>query len=128
MNTIKTLIVDDQIQVAESLSKTLSLNFSEQLEVEICRSAETALDVLEQRPFDLLITDWHLPGMSGLALILRARKKFPDLKIVFMSLVPLAEIEDKVELIADMSIRKPFHASMVATQLHSLFTRDGVAA
>ncbi len=49
-----------------------------------CLSAEDALVVLRQQPFDLMITDIGLPGMSGLDLARQARAIQP-LEIVVSS-------------------------------------------
>jgi two-component system, cell cycle sensor histidine kinase and response regulator CckA len=37
------------------------------------------------KPFDLLITDLNMPGMSGRALALELRRLQPDLRVLFMS-------------------------------------------
>jgi signal transduction histidine kinase/CheY-like chemotaxis protein len=45
-----------------------------------------ALQILEEeRPVDLLVVDYAMPDMSGVALAARARERQPDLKIVLMT-------------------------------------------
>jgi len=45
-------------------------------------SAREALDLLQVRKFDLLVTDQGMPGMSGAELIEQVRRERPDLAIV----------------------------------------------
>lgn len=116
MTGVRILIVDDEPNIASTLARTLEVVFAGDLEVIICKTAEIAFALLNTGSFDLLISDWHLPGMSGLSLILQSRKAFPDLKIVFMTASPIPELEEKVRLVADMYIHKPFKAHILAEQ------------
>jgi DNA-binding NtrC family response regulator len=70
---------------------------------------QEALRALEARPFQVLVTDLRLPGMSGLELIRRARRLQPDLRVVLMS--AFGEPKDIVEAMrlgADDFLPKPF--------------------
>lgn len=44
-----------------------------------------ALEVLGKHPVDLLMTDILMPDVDGLELIMAARRKHPDLKVIAMS-------------------------------------------
>jgi len=46
---------------------------------------EVALELLSSGLFDLLLTDWQLPGLLGDELILRARERHPTMKALLMS-------------------------------------------
>ena len=48
-------------------------------------SAREALEALEREEFDLLITDFRMPDMSGLELAHAIRKRNPQLPIIVMS-------------------------------------------
>ena len=70
---------------------------------------QEALRVLEAQPFQVLVTDLRLPGMSGLELIRRARRLHPGLRVVLMS--AFGEPKDIVEAMrlgADDFLPKPF--------------------
>jgi len=47
----------------------------------------TALQVLEEVdfPFDLIITDFALPGTSGLTVVRTAKSRHPNIRIIYMS-------------------------------------------
>ena len=68
MNAQRILVVDDDSRVASSLSKVLK-HSSKNYDVSVAHSGEEALDVLNDEPVDLLITDLCMPGISGLELI-----------------------------------------------------------
>lgn len=61
----RVLIVDDETSVVVTMKALLEFDF----EVVACSSAEQALTLLEQEPFDVLCTDHSMPGMTGLELI-----------------------------------------------------------
>jgi CheY-like chemotaxis protein len=47
--------------------------------------AEEALARLSQTRFDLLITDYCMPGMNGVELIYRVRTSIPELPVILLS-------------------------------------------
>ncbi|EMS34168.1 putative two-component response regulator [Mariniradius saccharolyticus AK6] len=49
-------------------------------------SAEHALDSLQSKEIDLLITDFNLPGMDGLSLLRLVKKTSPQTKIIVLSM------------------------------------------
>jgi len=46
---------------------------------------QAALDVINSRPVDLLLTDIMMPGMNGIELLERAREIRPDLRAIVMT-------------------------------------------
>lgn len=117
---MKILIVEDESNVANTLQRSLCKKFGLQTEIVVCRVAEIALAFLQRESFDLLLTDWHLPGISGLVLISQARKSYPNLKIVFMTSSHLAEMKERVKGVADLYITKPFEMSVLLEKVQGL--------
>jgi len=62
------LIVDDHPNAASILARGLG-QFNRPVEILTARSGEEALELINQSPVDLLITDFMMPGMNGLELI-----------------------------------------------------------
>src|ERR1700722_19169349 len=48
-------------------------------------TAEEALEILEISPVDILLTDLRLPGASGLELLKRVARLFPDMAVVMLT-------------------------------------------
>ena len=63
------LIVDDEKPTREGLRAALE----ERYEVYIAEDAKTAMDLLENENFDVMLTDYRLPNEDGLKLIARAK-------------------------------------------------------
>ncbi len=63
------LIVDDEKPTREGLRAALE----ERYEVYIAEDATAAMDLLEHENFDVMLTDFRLPGEDGLKLIARAK-------------------------------------------------------
>lgn len=59
------LIVDDDIPLRDAVYDYIKMVG---YDVTVAQSAEEALDVLDEKPFDVVVTDIMLPGMDGLTL------------------------------------------------------------
>lgn len=114
------LIVEDEVNLANTLTRALKGNLGSGTYVEHCRTAEIALDKLAAKQYDFLISDWHLPGMSGLKLIASARRNYPHIKIIFMTAYLHEETSGKVMEIADKFFSKPFPVSALVDNIHTL--------
>lgn len=99
------LVVDDDEAVRRLIVHVLEkAGFS----VAAAEDAERALDYLgKSNPADLLVTDVHLPGRSGPELVQDARRRLPDLRVVFVS----GDTSDATEFDPVATLRKPFVAS-----------------
>jgi len=73
------LIVDDEPSIRESLAEFLR-DFG--MLVSTAGNAEEGLALLAKQPFDLLIADLRLPGMSGDLMIPKAHRLQPDLRFL----------------------------------------------
>ncbi len=63
------LIVDDEKPTREGLRAALE----ERYDIYIAEDANRAMDLLEHETFDVMLTDFRLPGEDGLKLIARAK-------------------------------------------------------
>ncbi len=77
------LILDDEENVALTLQD--SLEKLPECEIAIATSSTRALQLLEQQPFDLLITDYKMPDMDGLALARHVRQLYPQTVIIIIT-------------------------------------------
>jgi CheY-like chemotaxis protein len=80
----RVLLVDDDPLVADLLSGVLT---DAGCEVVVLSSAEQALEYMEVAKSDLdaVISDFRLPGLAGLAVIERARKRWPRVIPIVLS-------------------------------------------
>jgi DNA-binding response OmpR family regulator len=68
------LLVDDDQWVRDSLGLLFEL---EGCRLRTLATAEEGLKVLKTQTFDLILVDYHLPGIDGLEFIRQANKKNP---------------------------------------------------
>ncbi len=78
------LIVDDQSDIRRLFRSALE-TFNAAYRIVDVPSGEEAMLVVSGQPLDLLIADVGLPGISGLELIERAKKRNPSLKLILVT-------------------------------------------
>ena len=81
--TRRILLVDDDASVAMILKEGLEMLPG--CVVSVATSGEEALRMLGEQPFDLLITDYKMPEMDGLALTSRVRDEYPSIAVVMIT-------------------------------------------
>lgn len=82
---IKTYLVDDHTMMLHGIKGILSTDPKIEL-VGSSSNASQALREMAEIKAELLITDYHMPEMSGLELIRALRNTLPDLKIIVLSM------------------------------------------
>ena len=78
----KLLIVDDERNILRVISATLK---KEGYEVEVARTGEEALDKFSANHADLVVTDFKLPGMSGVDLLSSIKSINPDVPVIMLT-------------------------------------------
>jgi DNA-binding response OmpR family regulator len=102
------LLVEDQVNVAVTLARGLQLGLGKDTWVDTCHSAEAALHFFHLKPYDLLITDQNLPGLSGLGLITSLKQSFPHLITLVITGSPTEQLEVSARELSTPVIPKPF--------------------
>jgi len=116
------LLVEDETRVADFMKRGLK---SEGLFVEHAGDGETALELMEQRSFDLIVLDLMLPGISGQDVCrkMRARHNFTPV----LMLTALDSVDERVaglRLGADDYLAKPFSFDELLARIEALVRRD----
>ena len=77
------LVVDDEEHIALLLQEGLAK--LPNCEVTAATGGAQGLQFFAQRPFDLLITDYKMPGMDGIALANQIRQQYPQTPVILLS-------------------------------------------
>jgi CheY-like chemotaxis protein len=76
------LLVDDEPLILSALSLCLK---DAHHSVTTSLSGQEALDLLHQKPFDLVITDLNMPGVDGITVLRRTKGIRPQTRVVIMT-------------------------------------------
>ncbi|MGE5239047.1 MAG: sigma-54-dependent transcriptional regulator [Chloroflexota bacterium] len=76
------LIVEDESTLCQSLKRVLE---REGYEVEARENAESALKLLEEEIYDLVVTDIILPGIDGIELLGTIKERFPEVTVIVIT-------------------------------------------
>jgi PAS domain S-box-containing protein len=118
------LLVEDNAGVREMTRAVLERQGYGVFDAENGRAALTLLDRRES-PVHLLLIDVVLPDMSGKALFDRISKRYPGLKVIFMSgyddqvIAPTGVLEEGICL-----IQKPFSVKLLAAKVREVLDGD----
>ena len=103
---VQILVVDDEAIVRQSIKMLLEHDGHGVWAVD---SGEAALAELTQRKFDLVITDYSMPGMQGDELVARIRQLIPDQPIIMATaFVQEYKTFGEASGYADALLLKPF--------------------
>lgn len=121
---MKILIVDDFSTMRRIIKNLLrDLGFTNTAEAD---DGTTALPMLEGGQFDFVITDWNMPGMTGIDLLkaIRANDRLKSLPILMVT----AEAKrDQIIAAAQAGVNgyvvKPFTAAALQEKIEKIFER-----
>ncbi len=113
------LLVDDERKVAVILARGLR-TLGETYTVDTATNGPEALKKIRQQPYDLLITDYKMPKVTGLNLAQWVRKISPQTHIILMTAHGTPALREALDAInIDGYIEKPFRL----TQLRQMVER-----
>lgn len=121
---IKILIVDDfstMRRIIKNLLRDLGFNNTDEAD-----DGTTALPMLQSTHYDLLITDWNMPGMQGIDLLraVRADEKLQHLPVL---MVTAEQKRDQIIEAAKAGVNgyivKPFTAATLKEKMDKIFER-----
>lgn len=126
---IKILVVDDFSTMRRIIKNLLrDIGFGNISEAD---DGLTALPMLKGGDFDLLITDWNMPGMTGLEL-LKAIRAEPKLRPLPVLMVTAEAKRDQIIQAAQAGVNgyivKPFTAQTLKEKLDKIFERAASSA
>ena len=123
---MKILVVDDFSTMRRIIKNLLNdLGFMNIVEAD---DGNTALPVLKKGGIDFLVTDWNMPGMTGIELLkqVRADDKLSTLPVLMVTAEQKREqIVEAAEAGVNGYIVKPFTAQTLKEKMSKIFDRVG---
>jgi DNA-binding NtrC family response regulator len=115
IKNMKILLVDDDEWIRDSLSLFFEAEGCNLLTFE---TAEEGMEALKQQSYDIVISDYKLPGMDGLEFLRRVKEKQPKAFEVLITAYANCEIlKEAKEIGVEDIIPKPFTSEDVETSL-----------
>lgn len=124
----RVLFVDDDPQVLEGMRRALR-RLRNEWDMHFATSAKDALDLLAaEEPFDVLVTDMCMPGMSGAELLGIAQAKAPGMVRVILSGRSEADQAMRMATCAHQFLTKPCDSERIRTVVgRSLHLHESLA-
>ncbi len=102
------LVVDDDVNLLDLLVDTLTtIGYS----ATGVGGGLEALQLLQKRDFDLMITDIKMPDLDGIGLLKKVRRLYPKMPVLFITGVASSEVIGRAT--ADGFLAKPFRISHI---------------
>ncbi len=123
---MKILIVDDFSTMRRIIKNLLrDLGFTNTQEAD---DGQTALPMLKNGDFDFLVTDWNMPGMTGIELLrqVRADERLGSLPVLMVTAEAKREqIVEAAQSGVNGYVVKPFTAQALKEKIEKIFERVG---
>jgi two-component system, cell cycle sensor histidine kinase and response regulator CckA len=113
----KILVVDDNDVFLIVVSKMLSrLGY----EVSSADSAENGLSIFLENKFDVVLSDFEMPGMDGVAFACSVKKSAPRTRVVIMTGAGKEIVFSRKSTAVDEVISKPFTLAEIGETIQNL--------
>jgi CheY-like chemotaxis protein len=118
------LVVDDNDACRIVVSKMLSrLGY----EVSSADSGENVLSIFLKRKFDIVLSDYEMPGMDGVALACSVKKSSPRTRVVIMTGTGREIVFSRNSTSVDEVISKPFTLASIDETIKDLLGKPQCA-
>ncbi|RLC16636.1 MAG: response regulator [Deltaproteobacteria bacterium] len=114
------LLIDDDEWVRDSLRLFFE---SEGCKITVLETAEEGLDLIKHQYFDIIIIDFHLPGMDGIEFIKQLSTKQANSLNILITAFGNRDIFSRAQKAGIQEfIAKPFTSEVIETSLRKLIS------
>ena len=82
MSTIKVILVDDEKEFVTTLSERIEMR---DVKTQIAYSGESAMDLVAENIFDVMVLDLNMPGMDGLETLEKVKAIRPEIRVIILT-------------------------------------------
>lgn len=115
--TLRILLADDEPDLLASLEDLLAVVLPGAA-VTAAQDGLEALHALEQEPFDLIITDFCMPGLNGIELMRRALHVAPSVPTILLTAYGREALHESGPPFAAAILEKPMDVPMLEASIH----------
>jgi CheY-like chemotaxis protein len=103
----RVLVVDDYPAIADLIRMYIQKACT--VEVDICYSGQEALSLIQERPYDVIISDYDMRGMTGLGLLRHLKESGDQTPFILMTGLDRGEIALEAEQMGAIFLTKGDH-------------------
>jgi DNA-binding NtrC family response regulator len=119
MKGLKVLLVDDEQEFLETLSKRLEMR---DVQTKLALDGEQALAAVQDEEPDVMVLDLKMPGMDGMEVLRRIKSAFPGVPVVMLTGHGTKQDEEQArELGAYAYLQKPVELTRLSEILRKAF-------
>lgn len=121
MNLTQVLVVEDELEISRLIEMILQ---KKDYSVVTVSDGISALNLLKNKKFDLILLDWMLPQLSGIDVIKELRRNNNQTPVIFITAKTQPEdIVLGLESGADDYLTKPFESTILLARVESVLRR-----
>ena len=129
MGALNILLVDDDRNLVTTLSYGLHKAMGGAISVDVCFNGTEAIAMLTTQRFDVVISDFNMPGASGLELLTKIRQDHCEMILVLITAFGMDALEEEIHRLGIGYLTKPFEPTRLVQIIHDLIrgkeTRGG---
>ena len=129
---LKVLVVDDSVVVRTLVCRTLKATDLAEFEFAEANDGEEALKVFESGTFDLIMADWNMPKMNGIAFADRVRRTAAGKSIPIVMVTSESGVGKMMDAIDSVGVNayitKPFTQEDMVIKLKPIIAELGSRA
>lgn len=129
MSALNILLVDNDRNLVTTLSHGLYKAMGKAISVAICFSAAEAFLMLADRRFDIVISDFNMPGISGLELFNKLQQDYLETILVLITAFGTDALKAEAHQLGIGYLTKPFGMPSLVQVIHELLqskeTKEG---
>lgn len=128
MGALNILLVDDDRNLVTTLSYGLRKAMGKAISVAVSNSSSEAFPMLATQRFDVVISDFNMPGLGGLEFLNKIRQDHREMILVLITAYGTDALEEEVHRLGIGYLTKPFEPPRLVQIIHGLVrgkeTRD----
>lgn len=119
----RVLVVDDEAPIRDLCARVLTRSG---FAVTMASTGEDAVRQLQDGPFDLVISDIRMPGISGMDVLTTAKTLYPSIAVILITGFGTNEVADRAnESGAYRILLKPFDALELLAMVRKILAKGG---
>lgn len=104
-SALRVLVVDDEALVLAAYARSVGRRVA----LKTAQGAAEAMEVLGRGPVDVVVSDYMMPGVDGIALLDMIRTSYPDVRRILMSASTVPDLSEHMRCgLIDGFLAKPF--------------------